>query len=119
MTPTKQAQIIEQACKDAGIDSHIEWHNNKKDAHTWAERISIRFKNGRQPRPVKNSYMYCDALDMCFFFGGPNCDIPHMAYAGYVTSESPDITQGKLEAAFAHANVVLQIMRREVHKQDE
>lgn len=119
MTPKKQAQIIEKACVKAGLECHISWHNCKADAHTWAERISALFFEGRQPRPVKNSYMYCDTLDMCFFFGGPTGDIPFMTYAGYVTAKSPDITEGKLEKAFQAANVVLQAMSRMAKEEND
>ena len=63
MTDKQQARAIAKACNEAGLDSHITWHNCAADAHTWAERISVRFRDGRQPRPVKNSYMFCDTLD--------------------------------------------------------
>ena len=96
MTNNQQARAITKACIEAGLDSHITWHNCAADAHTWAEKISVRFRDGRQPRPVKNSYMFCDTLDMCFFYGGPQHDIPYMTYAGYVTAGSPDITEDKL-----------------------
>lgn len=112
MTPKRQAQLIEKACIEAGVDSHITWHEHKSDAHTWAERISVRFMDGRQPRPAKNSYMYCDTLDMCFFYGGPTGDTPYITYAGYATAGSPDITEGKLTAALERANTVLQAMKR-------
>ncbi|MCB7043029.1 hypothetical protein [Flavonifractor plautii] len=112
MTDKQQARAIAKACNEAGLDSHITWHNCAADAHTWAERISVRFRDGRQPRPVKNSYMFCDTLDMCFFYGGPQHDIPYMTYAGYVTEGSPDITEGKLTEAFKKAGTVLRIMKR-------
>ena len=112
MTDKQQARAITKACIEAGLDSHITWHNCAADAHTWAERISVRFRDGRQPRPVKNSYMFCDTLDMCFFYGGPQHDIPYMTYAGYVTAGSPDITEGKLVEAFNKAGAVLRIMKR-------
>lgn len=121
MTGEKQAQLIERAFKEAGLDCHITWHNRKSDAYTWAERISIRFFESGQPRPVKNSYMYCDTLDMCFFYGGTAGDVPYMTYAGYVNAGSPDIMQGKLVKAFQTANTVLQNMGRlmEEAKADE
>lgn len=112
MTGKQQARAITKACIEAGLESHITWHNCAPDLHTWAERISGRFREGRQPRPVKNSYMYCDALDMCFFYGGPSGNIPYMTYAGYVTASSPDITEGKLAEAFKKADAVLQAMKR-------
>lgn len=116
LTEEQQARAITKACNKAGLDSHITWHKCAADAHTWAERISVRFRDGRQPRPVKNSYMYCDTLDMCFFYGGPQHNIPHMAYAGYVTADSPDITEDKLVEAFKKADVVLQAMKRFVEE---
>lgn len=112
MTDKQQARAITKACIEAGLESHIKWHKCAADAQTWAEKISNRFRDGRQPRPVKNSYMYCDTLDMCFFYGGPKGDVPYMTYAGYVTAGSPDITEGKLVKAFQTAEAVLRTMKR-------
>ena len=69
MTNEKQAELIAIACKESGLDGHIKWIDRSSDAHTWAERIAngIRLRNGKR-LPVKNSYMYCDTLDMCFFY---------------------------------------------------
>lgn len=109
MTERQQAAFISAACREAGLDGHIEWIEGRKQAHTWAERIAVRFKgNGRLP--VKNSYMYCDTLDMCFFYS--ESGMPSMSYAGYVTSASTDITEGKLVKAFQTADTVLRIMKR-------
>lgn len=67
MTEQRQAELIAAACKEAGLDGHIRWIESKKQADTWAEKIAMRFK-GSNSLPVKNSYMYCDTLDMRFFF---------------------------------------------------
>ena len=112
MTDKQQARAITKACIEVGLESHITWHKSAADLHTWAERISGRFREGRQPRPVKNSYIYCDTLDVCFFYGGPSCNTPYMTYAGYVTAGSPDITEGKLAEAFKKADTVLRAMKR-------
>lgn len=107
MVPAFYTQALRKAIE--GIE---ECRGCAADAHTWAEKISVRFRDGRQPRPVKNSYMFCDTLDMCFFYGGPQHDIPYMTYAGYVTAGSPDITEDKLVEAFNKAGAVLRIMKR-------
>ncbi len=112
MTEKQQAEAITKACKTLGLDGHITWHTKAVDAYTWAEKISARFRNGRRPRPVKNSYMYCDTLDMCFFYGGEHGDMPYMTYAGFVTADSRDITEKKLVNAFEKATFVLKEMRR-------
>lgn len=102
----KQAAIIEKACKLANLGSHIKWITLKKDAGTLAEQIAARFKSGER-MPVKNSYMYCDTLDMCFFFLR-GCT-PAVAYAGYTVALSKDATGG-LAHAFSKAEEVLRYM---------
>lgn len=109
MKPEIEERLISTACKEAGLDSHIRWIKRAKDAGTWAERIAERFREGRD-MPVKNSYMYCDTLDMCFFYD--RAEKPHMTYAGYATASSPDITEGKLVKAFEKAQEVLKAMSR-------
>ena len=103
-----QADIIANACKDAGLDTHIKWVKYHKDSATWAEKIADRFR-GSRIMPVKNSYMFCDTLDMCFFFDsrGYAC----MTYAGYAYAGSRDITTN-LGAAFEKAEKVLASMQK-------
>ena len=69
MTPERQAELISKACKEAGLDSHIRLIERRKEAQTWAEKIAVQFMQAGQQLPVKNSYMFCDTLDMCFFYG--------------------------------------------------
>jgi len=116
MTAERQAELIAKACKEAGLDSHIRWIAKKNEAQTWAERIAVQFKGAGQ-LPVKNSYMYCDKLDMCFFYGPQ--DTPQMSYAGYVTAASSDITEGKLVEAFRKADTVLQAMKQLAEKEEK
>ena len=109
MTERQQAEFISAACREAGLDGHIEWIEGRKQAHTWAERIAVRFKgNGRLP--VKNSYMYCDTLDMCFFYTSQG--VPQAAYAGLTAAASKDLEEGKLAEAFRKADTVLRLMKK-------
>lgn len=108
MTGKRQAELIATACKEAGLDGHIKWIEKKAHAQTWAERIAERFRNGRE-LPVKNSYMYCDTLDMCFFYN--EAGTPYMTYAGYVTADSKDILDGTILEAFRRARQVLSTMK--------
>lgn len=110
MTQERQAELIHKACRAAGLDAHIRVINRKKDATTWAEKIAVQFMQAGQQLPVKNSYMFCDTLDMCFFYG-PG-DTPKVAYAGHAGADERDITDGKLSEAFRRAATVLQAMKR-------
>lgn len=105
----RQAELIANACKEAGLDGHIKWIESKKEAHTRAEQIAVYFK-GEAPLPVKNSYMFCETLDMCFFY--TQTGEPQFSFSGYARLNSPDITEGKLVEAFKKADAVLRVMEQ-------
>ena len=109
MTVDKQAELIHKACRECGLDGRVKWIETRKDIQTWAEKIAERFKQNRNI-PVKNSYMYCDQLDMCFFYTA--WDLPVVTYAGFAGVNDKDITEGQLEQAFRKAREVLEAMRR-------
>lgn len=109
MTVDKQAELIHKACREYGLDGHVKWIETRKDIQTWAEKIAERFRQNRNI-PVKNSYMYCDQLDMCFFYTA--WDLPVVTYAGFAGVNDKDITEGQLEQAFRKAREVLEAMRR-------
>ena len=119
----RQAEIIAEACKKHGLEDHIKWLDGRKDARTWAEKIAAGHMIGVQPYPVKNSYAYCDTLDMTFYLvencyvSGECVYIPQMTYAGYVTVDSADLTQGRLQNAFNTARAVLETMQELVNEE--
>ena len=108
MTPKKQAELIHTACVESGLDGHIKWIEQHKDAHTAAERLADTSRNYRV-LPVKNSYMYCDSLDMCFFYSRHNN--ASLAYSGCTLYASTDIKDGKIIKAFELATKVLARMQ--------
>ena len=110
MTPERQAELISVACKQAGVDSHIRWIERRKEAQTWAEKIAVQFMRAGQQLPVKNSYMFCDTLDMCFFYTSQG--VPQAAYAGLTAAASKDLEEGKLAEAFRKADTVLRLMKK-------
>ncbi len=74
-----QHKALELACKNCSLSSHIAWTEYKKDLSTWSDRIMGRWF--RKGIPHKKSYMYCDTLDMNFFYDEEGR--PTMTYAGY------------------------------------
>lgn len=76
MTADKQAELIHNACRECGLDGHVKWIEGKQDVQSWAEKIAGRFRNKRN-MPIKNSYMYCDQLDMCFSIRSGICQWLH------------------------------------------
>lgn len=63
---------LHDSCRELQLDAHIKEIKYKKDAHTYAEKIAVQF--GKLPKEVKNSYMYLDALDFCFYQNGNDVD---------------------------------------------
>ena len=111
-----RAEMISKACEMEELSTHIKQINKNADAGTWAEKIACRFRKG-EALPVKNSYMYCDTLDMCFFYtkDGKPC----VTYAGYVTADCKDMTAGRLVRAFIRAGKVLQNMKKLIEGAEE
>lgn len=107
LSANQQEAIIKKACERANLGTHIKLITSKKEVATWAERIAIQYRKPRCVMPVKNSFMYCDTLDMCFFFLRGHT--PAVAHAGYTTAFSKDAAGG-LAHAFAKADEVLRYM---------
>lgn len=72
-------KALYKACRELGLDSHIKEIKYKKDAYTYAEKIATQFG---VPRNVKNSYMFLDAVDFCFFQNGNEVDFAISGYIG-------------------------------------
>lgn len=98
--------LLENAMRKCQMGIHIKNMEFKKDADTWAERIATGF-HVKSAFPVKNTYMYCDTLDMCFFYDINM--VPTVTYAGYTQYMAKD-TIG-LPKAFEKANEVLNAMQ--------
>ena len=112
LSPEKQAQILHQVCREMELDGHIKTLNKKSDAHMWTEQRAVQC--GGLCVPVKNSYMYCNALDMCFFFDkGGNASL---AYSGVTNVSNTDITRGDLVRAFEFAAKILARMQELANK---
>ena len=111
----KQAEIIAWACQMDGLDGHIKWIERNFDCETWAEKIANRFR--KKKFPVKNSYMYCDTLDMCFFFE-PTSGLACMSYAGYAYADSRDVKEN-LKVAFSKADHILTMMQERAKREEE
>ena len=58
-------KAMHDACRELGLDGHIKTIEFKKDCHTYAEKLVGNFKD--RPFQVKNSYMFLDGVDFCFY----------------------------------------------------
>lgn len=99
--------ILHNACRECGLDSHTKTIRYKKEAYTYAEKIAV-MHNG-VPLVVKNSYMFCNALDICFFFTKEGN--PCFSYSGIAYDGNSDITDRNIQHAFRKASEVLSVMK--------
>lgn len=100
---SQQAKALEIASKKCGLDCHVSFIEKKSQLYTWADKIAGRFF--RKQMPIKRSYLYCNSLDVDFFFLKDGTAV--YTYAGY--ADERDATE-KITDAFYIANK----MRREM-----
>lgn len=63
-TKEQQKSMLHRAARSSNMDGHIV----TTPPVTMAERAMTRF-GGKASTPRKNSYLYCDSVDACFFYG--------------------------------------------------
>lgn len=105
---SQQAKALVIASKKCGLDSHVSFIEKKSELYTWADKIAGRFFRKRMP--VKKSYLYCDSLDIDFFFLEDGTAI--YTYAGY--ADCRDATEEKIVNAFRIANLMRQEMQNAI-----
>lgn len=108
-----QEQALEIAAKRCGLDAHIVCIERKPELHTWADRIASRFYF--RGMPIKRTFLFCETLDMTFFFDQHGSAM--YAYAGY--ADSRDATETKIVNAFKKANhmrLQMEIALKELQK---
>lgn len=72
-------EAMHDSCRELGLDGHIKTIEHKKDCYTYAEEIACNFKD--KPFQVKNSYMFLDGVDFCFYQDGEDVNF---AISGYI-----------------------------------
>lgn len=63
-TKEQQKTMLHRAARSSNMDGHIV----ATPPATMAEHAMTRF-GGKASTPRKNSYLYCDSVDACFFYG--------------------------------------------------
>ena len=103
----KQERCITEACKECGLAGSVIWFSGEMKPQTHAQKI-MREIVSKDTFPAKISFMFCDELDMCFFFGPDGT--PRCSYSGTAKVGSEDIKHNIVEA-FQKAEQVLEKMR--------
>ena len=102
----KQADYIRVACEQCGLSSHITWLSDISPKTISAENIA-RAIAMKKEFPAKVSFMFCDGLDMCFFFD--SVGKARVTFSGQAEQGSDDLT--KIADAFKVAKKLLKKMQ--------
>ena len=87
-------QAMHDTCRELGYDSHLKTIEHKKDCYTYAEEIVCNFKD--KPFQVKNSYMFLDGVDFCFYQYGEDVNF---AISGYIARNDKLDVQNAIKKA--------------------
>lgn len=83
-TKEQQISMLQRAARASGMDGHIV----ATPPATMAERAMTYFGGKKNP-PRKNSYLYCDSVDACFFYGPT--DAPTVTFTARWTYGAKDL----------------------------
>ena len=110
-----KTNILEQACKECGLDRHIKVLELKCHATTLPEKRANEHRKMHSKMPVKSTFMYCDGLDMTFFFDRQNKAC--VSFFGWARDGGKDLAEGKLQEAFVKAGQMVETMQRLMDKE--
>lgn len=105
-----KTNILQQACRECGINTHIKILALKSDASTTPEKMANQWRKMHSQMPVKSSFVGCETLDMTFFFD--NQDKACVSFSGYARHGGEDLTEGNLQKAFVIAGKMVETMQR-------
>lgn len=108
MTKEQRAKNIQRACRENGVEGCTEWVKRKQKLPWRKSTVFTLNYEERGAIPTVDSYMYCDTLDMCFFYD--SWDVPYVVYQGYASIYSKDIKEETLMKSFEIAKRILNRM---------
>lgn len=98
----KIIECLIKALKSFGLGTHLKEIKYKKDAYTYAEKIAeVHELNKKDVLFVKNSYMYLDSFDFCFFYSKNRNE-----YAYSIAGIAYENDRNQLEESISIANDV-------------
>ena len=98
-------EIRERCLREAAHDAHINDRIVTSTPQTLAER-GMTMLGSTRVTPRIRSYLYCDAVDACFYYAGA---VPSVVVTARWTANSPDIAEGSKKPQIA-AEVVRRMM---------
>lgn len=90
-------EIRERCLREAAHEAHINDRIVTSTPQTLAER-GMTMLGSTRATPRIRSYLYCDAVDACFYYAGA---VPSVVVTARWTADSPDIAEGSKKPQIA------------------
>jgi hypothetical protein len=113
LTLDQKIEILHDSCRECEIDGHVVASENKSELYTVAEQAMGRF-DWYKNMPHKNSYLYMDSVDACFYISKSNYAC--VAFTAKWCVGSKDLSIAKFEKAITIINKMLETMQSKINE---
>lgn len=111
LSSDEKYNILHDSAKEIGIDSHIVVADKKSDLHTQAEQMMGNMSHFKNPH--KNSYLFMDSVDACFYIYR---EIACVTFAAKWGAGSKDLSVERFEKAIITINKMLETMQLKINE---
>lgn len=114
LTTEQRVQILHDSARECNLDSHIVISESKRDLGTVAEK-ALGWMAWYKNIPHKNSYLFFDSVDACFFISSNNT--PSVIFTARWSIGSRDIEDmRKFEIAIPIINKMLETIQCKINE---
>lgn len=110
----EQEKIIEDAADVLKMDIHISHMRHKADLSTMAEKLMGQ-RTHQQGQPYKQAYLWCDTVDVCFFFSGNFNATACATFTALWLVGSKDLKGGNAAHALQKIEDMLDLMQKKAN----
>ncbi len=103
LTNEQKIKILHDSARKCNLDSHVTIREKKIDLQTHAEKMMGNMSHVKNPH--KNSYLYFDSVDACFYIERETACVTFTARWGV---GSKDLSISKIEKALISINKMLE-----------
>ncbi len=113
LTQEQRINILHDSCRECGLDGHIVVAEKKSDLQTVAEK-ALGWLGWYKNIPHKNSYLYMDSVDTCFYITKTNN--ASVIFTARWSAGSKDLDIARLEKATVIMNKMLETMQSKINE---
>lgn len=113
LTLEQREQIIHESCRECGLDSHVRVSEKKSDLQTVANK-ALGWLGWYKNVAYKDSYLYMDSVDACFFISQNN--VANVIFNARWSVGSKDLDIERMEKAVIIINKMLETMQCKINE---